>query len=73
MNKDQRCDLVPITPINDSENEFEEFPDDPVLEGFDPDDRKFIAVAIAHLENRLSCKRWIASGGVSVTHSVEMV
>ena len=49
-NKDRLCDLVPITPVNGSENEFEEFPDDPALDGFDPDDRKFIAVAFAHLE-----------------------
>ena len=50
VNKDDRCDLVSITPINGSENEFEEFPNDPALDGFDPDDRKFIAVACAHLE-----------------------
>ena len=46
----ERCDLVHITPVNGSENEFEEFPDDPALNDFDPDDRKFIAVAVAHLE-----------------------
>ena len=46
----QQCDLVHITPVNGSENEFEEFPDDPALSGFDPDDRKFIAVAVAHSE-----------------------
>ena len=50
-NKDKLCDLVPITPINGSENEFEEFPDDPALNDFDPDDRKFIAVARAHPES----------------------
>ena len=50
MNKDDRCDLIHITPLNGSENEFEEFPPDPALDGFDPDDRKFIAVALAHLE-----------------------
>ncbi len=50
VNKDERCDLVPITPIDGSENEFEEFPDDPALDSFDPDDRKFIAVACAHPE-----------------------
>ena len=49
-NKDRLCDLVPITTVNGSENEFEEFPDDPALDEFDPDDRKFIAVAIAHPE-----------------------
>ena len=50
MNKDNRCDLIHITPVDGSENEFEEFPDDPALDGFDRDDRKFIAVACAHLE-----------------------
>ena len=50
VHKDERCDLVSITPVDGSENEFEEFPDDPVLNGFDPDDRKFIAVAVAHPE-----------------------
>lgn len=49
-NKDTKCDLVSITPVDGSENEFEEFPDDPALENFDPDDRKFIAVALAHCE-----------------------
>ena len=49
-NKDRLCDLVPITPVDGSENEFEEFPDDPALDDFDPDDRNFIAVAVAHLE-----------------------
>ena len=46
-----RCDLVSITPVDGSENAFEEFPDDPELNDFDPDDRKFIAVACAHLES----------------------
>ena len=50
-NKDDRCDWVSITPVDGSENAFEEFPDDPALDGFDPDDRKFIAVACAHLES----------------------
>ena len=50
MNKDDRCDLIHITPVAGSENEFEEFPDDPALADFDPDDRKFIAVAVAHSE-----------------------
>ena len=45
-----RCDLVPITPVNSLENEFHEFPTDSALNGFDPDDRKFIAVARKHPE-----------------------
>ena len=49
-NKETQCDLVSITPIDGSDNTFEEFPDDPALDDFDPADRKFIAVACAHLE-----------------------
>ncbi len=44
------CSLVSITPVNGLENEFHEFPNDSALVAFDPDDRKFIAVAIAHPE-----------------------
>ena len=46
----QQCDLVSITPIDDLETNFQEFPTDPALSDFDPDDRKFIAVALAHPE-----------------------
>ena len=42
---------VEITPVDGLVNEFEEFPDDPALADFDPDDRKFIAVACAHEDN----------------------
>ena len=44
----ERCDLVEITLVDGLEINFEEFPDDPALADFDPDDRKFIAVACAH-------------------------
>lgn len=37
---------IHITPRNGSTNDFEEFPDDPALNAFDPKDRKFAAVAI---------------------------
>ena len=47
----ERCALVPITPVDGSESEFEEFPDDPALHCFHKKDRKFIAVACAHLES----------------------
>jgi len=40
----RRCRRVPLTPQNDS---FAEFPADPRLAGFDPRDRKFVAVALA--------------------------
>ena len=70
----ERCDLVSITPINNSENEFQEFPTDSALNGFDRDDRKFIAVALAHPEKTAhSYRRWIVSGRGSATHSIEMV
>jgi len=44
----QRCVMVKITPINSDQTNFVEFPSDPSLAGFDKDDRKFIAVALAH-------------------------
>ncbi len=34
--------------MTDNGTEFNEFPDDPELTDFDPDDRKFIAVANAY-------------------------
>ena len=46
----QQCDLVSIAPIDDLETDFQEFPIDPALADFDADDRKFIAVALAHSE-----------------------
>jgi len=43
-----RCELVRITPRDSCETDFVEFPDVPELRDFDSDDRKFIAVALAH-------------------------
>jgi hypothetical protein len=42
-----RCEITHITKTNSSDVSFVEFPDDPALTGFDPSDRKFIAVAAA--------------------------
>ncbi|MCG9131027.1 hypothetical protein J5I95_05015 [Candidatus Poribacteria bacterium] len=42
------CTMVPITPLAGNGTDFEEFPTDIALINFDPDDRKFIAVALAH-------------------------
>ena len=42
------CTMVPITSLTGNGTDFEEFPTDTVLTNFDPDDRKFIAVALAH-------------------------
>jgi hypothetical protein len=42
-----RCEMVDLTPIGQGQDEFAEFPRDPSLKGFDPADKKFVAVAIA--------------------------
>ena len=42
----QRCARVAITPHPD--RGYEEFPDAEDVAGFDPSDRKFVAVALAH-------------------------
>lgn len=40
-----RCECVPLDP--DESRGYRQFPEDPVLAGFDPSDRKFVAVALA--------------------------
>ena len=40
----KRCQIIPITAL-DEKPYFREFPNDDELEGFDPSDRKFVAVA----------------------------
>jgi hypothetical protein len=42
------CDQVALTPLENDETAFQEFPDDPTLLKFDRSDRKFVAVALAH-------------------------
>lgn len=42
------CTMLPITSSAENGTDFEEFPDNNTLSGFDPDDRKFIAVAVAY-------------------------
>ena len=42
------CAMVSITPLVGNDTDFEEFPDDPALSNFDPDDRKFLAVAVVY-------------------------
>jgi len=41
------CQTVSITPTRDNGESFAEFPEDSALCGFDRDDRKFVAVALA--------------------------
>ncbi len=43
----ERCRQVAITSRGDDDLDFAEFPTDPRLVGFDPSDRKFVAVALA--------------------------
>jgi hypothetical protein len=47
----QHCEQVLITPRHDDHTNFDEFPDDPALAGFDRSDRKFVAVALASSNN----------------------
>lgn len=48
----RRCSRVHLTPGGaQDEQDFAEFPRDPALTGFDPSDRKFVAVAVAHGEH----------------------
>jgi hypothetical protein len=47
----KRCQLVTITQVGDNETDFREFPSDPALQGFDPADRKFVAVVLAHSQH----------------------
>ena len=42
------CTMVHITLSVGNGTDFEEFPDDPALSDFDPDDRKFIAAALVY-------------------------
>ena len=42
-----RCIQVGITPTEGGGDNYDEFPTSPVLDGFDPADRKFVAVALA--------------------------
>ena len=42
------CTMVHITSLSGNGADFEEFPDDSALSDFDPDDRKFIAVALVY-------------------------
>lgn len=48
----QRCEQISITLKSDAQHagDFCEFPDDADLAHFDPSDRKFVAVALAHAD-----------------------
>ena len=48
---EERCEIVPLTPLPLDPGDFEEFPQDPALADFHTDDRKFVAVALASERN----------------------
>lgn len=45
LSNPNRCERVPLEP--DERRGYRQFPEDPDLDGFDPSDRKFVAVALA--------------------------
>jgi len=47
----ERCEMVSITPTDAELNDFTEFPTTPSLSGFHGDDRKFVAVSMAHSDH----------------------
>lgn len=69
-----RCDLVPITEYG--ERGFEEFPEDERLSGFDPPDRKFVAVAAAHDQHppilQAADSKWLDWSGPLEEHGIEV-
>ena len=48
---DKHCERVQLTPSSDNFRDFEEFPSDPDLEGFDHSDQKFVGVALASTQS----------------------
>jgi hypothetical protein len=51
MKSQKRVSLVNLTPINQEQTDFAEFPpDEPLRAAFDPADRKFVAAANGHPE-----------------------
>ena len=72
----EQCELVSITPLANLDNEFGEFPKDPELANFDPDDRKFVAVAVAHCEKppilQAVDSQWLDFRDVLLQHGVRV-
>ena len=51
LSNPDRCELVAITPTSAELDDFVEFPPSAGLADFHPDDRKFVAVAVAHRDH----------------------
>lgn len=69
-----RCDRVPI--VEHAENEFESFPEDADLVTFDPPDRKFVAVSVAHPEKppilQAADSKWLGWASALKKHGVHV-
>ncbi|MBM7112851.1 hypothetical protein [Archangium primigenium] len=71
-----RCTHVKLTPKASDPRDFEEFPTEAALSSFDPSDRKFVAVSVAHPDKppvlQATDSKWwglrdaLAASGVSV-------
>ena len=70
------CSLVPITPVDEQDTDFREFPSNARLVAFDSSDRKFVALSAAHPQHppilqAVDAKWWgfkdaLLSNGVAV-------
>jgi hypothetical protein len=60
------CEQVVITPKNSWETDFEEFPSDPALKDFDPEDKKFVSVAAAVDTEWWNMKEFLLKAGIKV-------
>lgn len=70
----EKCVKVSITP---NDNSFEEFPSNSELSGFDPDDRKFVAVAVAAKKkptilNAVDTRSWPIYGAILTTEKIKV-
>jgi hypothetical protein len=73
----QKCSLVGITPTDSSRSDFMEVIDIEALKDFDPNDKKFIATAIAHPKKpsiiEASDSKWIELRGKLVSFGVSII
>ena len=72
----RRCELVRITQTSSDETNFAEFPKDQRLKGFDPSDRKFVAVALGHSRRppilQAVDRKWWQFKEVLLSHGVKV-
>lgn len=72
--KPTRCDRVPIA--THPKRGFESFPDDTELANFDPPDRKFVAVSVAHPLHppilQAADSKWLAWAPALKRHGVQV-